>query len=418
MSKKWKFVFVFCCVSQVQASTEFDVISITNVPFPSSSEPAASISVPYSHEIPEFTICYRFFITFYNDRFLRIFSAKHTSNPLPWDGRYIMEEIRFNTGFEYQGYQILFSYHHRIVPGGGLGGLAYPTYFIGNLPRNIKTGTWNHFCVSYSSKLHRRHNFINGQKVSSFKYLDDVEDPMPASTFENIVIGINMRGIFTDLNIYDKFFTEEDMISWTSSCLKPKGEIFEWDIQRVKPTKNTSLNVTLTRISSSDVCPEPNKKNKMQEPSRLGKNSKKVRYKPTFVERNPSRIGKVVEMISDPYPKTLDDAKDMCYRLAGDLLTVPQTEEEEKLLSRLQVDFMMKKAANNRTYLDTEWKLADVWVGGETRIIDLEKEYPNLENRIKSRDLPYPGNGYLKHYHSSTGAPVQPRIQKSALLPN
>merc|ERR1712189_161823 len=37
-----------------------------------------------------------------------------------------------------------------------------------------------------------------------------------------------------------------------------------------------------------------------------------------------------VTIISNPYPKTLDDAKDMCYRLSGDLLTVPQTEEEEK----------------------------------------------------------------------------------------
>ena len=134
MNKKWKIVFIFYCVSHIQGSTEFDVISITNVPFPSSSDPAASISVPYSHEIPEFTICYRFLITFYNDLYTSIFSAKHTSNPLTWDGRYIMEEIGFNTGFEYQGYQILFSYHHRIVPGGGLGGLAYPTCLLYTSP--------------------------------------------------------------------------------------------------------------------------------------------------------------------------------------------------------------------------------------------------------------------------------------------
>ena len=37
----------------------FDVLTVQNVPFPSSSSVAASLRAPYGKDIPEMTICYR-----------------------------------------------------------------------------------------------------------------------------------------------------------------------------------------------------------------------------------------------------------------------------------------------------------------------------------------------------------------------
>ena len=94
--------------------------------------------------------------------------------------------------------------------------------------------------------------------------------------------------------------------------------------------------------------------------------------------------------ISDPDPKAPLEAKDRCFRLAGELLTVPQTDEEEKFLYDYLMNFMMMKAANNLTYLSMTRKTARFWVGGETKISDLHQEFPDLLHRcLIARDSPY-----------------------------
>ena len=75
---------------------DFDVISISNVPFPSSSGFAARLSAPYDSEIPEFTICYRFLISSYNDRWLTTIWARELENPPPWYHRF--HQVWLETG--------------------------------------------------------------------------------------------------------------------------------------------------------------------------------------------------------------------------------------------------------------------------------------------------------------------------------
>ena len=52
--------------------------------------------------------------------------------------------------------------------------------------------------------------------------------------FEILEKGHNVRGLYSDLNIYSSFFTEEEMIAWTTSCDVASGDIFSWDISKVE----------------------------------------------------------------------------------------------------------------------------------------------------------------------------------------
>ena len=171
-------------------------------------------------------------------------------------------------------------------------------------------------------------------------------------------------------------------------------------------TSDSVLNVTITKIPKSEICPDPNINQRKDEPSRLGGKTKKLRYKPKRMEAKSTFIGKVIEIISDPYRISPLESKDRCYRLDGEILTVPQTEEEEQVLAKVQRDFMMKKAANNVTFINENLKRADLWVGGETD--EMAKVYPDLENRFDSGDLLYPSNGTLEFYHPITGVLLSP----------
>ena len=44
--------------------------------------------------------------------------------------------------------------------------------------------------------------------------------------------------------------------------------------------------------------------------------------------------------------------KDMCFRLNGELIAIPQSKEEAKLMERILFDYMKKKVSNNQTYLN------------------------------------------------------------------
>ena len=70
--------------------------------------------------------------------------------------------------------------------------------------------------------------YQDGIKVFSFNYTDIKEDPLPSSAFERIRIGVNMRGLYTDLQIFSHFMGEKQLSSWTSKCDNSKGDIFTW----------------------------------------------------------------------------------------------------------------------------------------------------------------------------------------------
>ena len=93
--------FVFVAI--VTGNDEFDVLTIEDVPFPSSNaDNAAAIKIVHNQKISEFTVCYRFLLTSYNDGWTRLIRATSTKYR-----NFYYEQLSFNTGFESEGYQAL-----------------------------------------------------------------------------------------------------------------------------------------------------------------------------------------------------------------------------------------------------------------------------------------------------------------------
>ena len=75
-------------------------------------------------------------------------------------------------------------------------------------------------------------------------------------------------------------------------------------------------------------------------------------------------------LITDPYLKGAREFRDRCFGLAGYILTVPQNEDEERLLDKTMLEYVMKKVANNTSHFedkDKGKKWVDIHVGGETK---------------------------------------------------
>ena len=112
-------------ISTICCQENFDVLRIENVPFPSSSEFAASVDADFDKNISEFTVCYRIFIESYNDGCILPVSAD-LKDRTPWDQRYYNEQLCKDIGFALDGYQESFIYLFRNVLGGGIDGQAFP----------------------------------------------------------------------------------------------------------------------------------------------------------------------------------------------------------------------------------------------------------------------------------------------------
>ena len=127
------FLFVIFVIFNVFGNGQIDVLKISNVDFPRSTQWPATFDATYHKEISEFTICIRFLIDSYNDNLFEMVRAYNT------DQLYFLDRIGWETGMERGGYQAGVMIVQRNIPGGGVGGLQYPWYHHYNIPKNIAT---------------------------------------------------------------------------------------------------------------------------------------------------------------------------------------------------------------------------------------------------------------------------------------
>ena len=100
----------------------------------------------------------------------------------------------------------------------------------------------------------------------------------------------------------------------------------------------------------------------------------KVKLKRRYVPRSKEYstfVGRVLESISDPYEKSYDEALDLCMRLNGYLLTIPQNNEELEVLDKVLWDFMVKQVFNNLTFFIEDNNFAGIWM--ETKVSEEDK---------------------------------------------
>ena len=387
---------------------QFDALKLSNVPFPYSYRPGALINAGYDEAIAEFTFCYRLLLESYNDGPMQMFIAWRNSDINGVDGSYqdngfFVDSSTIFSGFELDGFQASFNFLRRDIPDGGIANRSWPVWHHEVLPRFIEPGEWFHFCIAYSSILHIMYKYQDGHKAFSFHYPDKVVKPFPPHMFDVLEFGRNIRGTFTDLNIYSSFFTEEDMKAWTTSCNKDKGDILAWTpvtVERIRAENNQNQNVSFFKIDKTEVCPDSSQNAEKQKPIKSSESSEKQNFKPqnkiyeTFV-------GLVLEYIEHNENKDIDEAKDMCFRLNGELMTVPQNEEEEFIMRKIVNDFIMKKVSNNQTYLKENEIKVQWWLAGES-------EGEEKDIYTSAREQAYAPNGESTYFHPITGVKLNP----------
>ena len=309
--------------------------------------------------------------------------------------------MAYLTGFDLDGLQASLTYLVRDIPDGGIGNRSFPVWHHGVLPRFMETGKWFHFCLAYSSIEHIMHRYQDDHKMFSFHYTDTIVRPFPPTLFDNLSLGKNLRGLITDLNIYSGFFTEEEMKAWTTSCKHDDGDIFAWAPNKVTMIKDDDgKNVSFIKLDQSEVCPDPNQTTKKQKTVKSTEGGGKKNFKPK-TKNHKTFVGLVLELIEHNEPKNNAEAKDMCYRLNGELMTIPQNEEEAKLLAKMFNDFILKKVSNNQTYLNENQFHIIYYVAGEV-------EGDGKDMYTSPREQAYAENGETTYFHPITGVKINP----------
>ena len=247
--------------SVVVCNQQFEVLKISNVPFPINEGAVPLANLPFANgsyhkEIAEFTVCYRFMIESYNMGKLDPMCAYRKKDYYKPN---FYNNIGWETGHEREGYQGGQVLVYRNIPPkpvskGGLDNRPFPTANLYVLPRNIDPSKWYHQCHSYSSIAQRAFSYQDGLKIYGFNYGDEKDDPLDPDFFGDILFGYNMRGFITDAHIFNSFFDEASQISWTTACNDKQGEIFSWDPNKINITQVDLFSVANKRQPDSFFC--------------------------------------------------------------------------------------------------------------------------------------------------------------------
>ena len=118
----------------------------------------------------------------------------------------------------------------------------------------------------------------------------------------------------------------------------------------------------------------------------------------------------VLELLTDPYRKSYGDVRDYCFRLNGEILSLPQNKEEDEMMDKTIWDYQLKRYANNLTRLNDEAAITQIAVAAETKWFDqdtVEQKFIEMGYPMHSRQQTYPAGGKLELFHPFTGAPLK-----------
>lgn len=164
----------------------------------------------------------------------------------------------------------------------------------------------------------------------------------------------------------------------------------------IKSKTSAAINVQFVKVDKNEVCADTSKPSVMKKPSIASEKTKRKRFRPKVHQK--SLAESVLEFITDPYSKTLLDAREGCFRLNGELLALPQNEEEEELLDKILWDFQLKRYSNNLTRVNEDAVATMTFVAAETKQLNKESQ------EIDPRKQTFAPNGVLDLVHPFTGA--------------
>ena len=97
-----------------------------------------------------------------------------------------------------------------------------------------------------------------------------------------------------------------------------------------------------------------------------------------------------------------------------ELMNFPENQEEEDLLDKTLLNFQLKAANNNLTYLTEEWRHPRLWLEGQTKKPFL---YERTKFTLETRTNSWPWNGSLKLYHPLAEKRIHPHREGELILP-
>ena len=212
----------------------------------------------------------------------------------------------------------------------------------------IELFEWQSACYSWSVVERRELLFVNGKFAFGYEWSKQFKKGWSNYPLRLILMS-NWRGEATDVNIYDSFFDEDEMISWTTSCGSPAGgRILSWEPEIYNLTNNEEIKTVLSEVASDDLC------------------------------RRQTADQDILEVFDNGIGKSAIQGEQYCERLNGQLAMVPTSEEEA---------FEILKKLNEHTRKQNITGYFNTWVSGRA---DLEgTEFVETRNGYNV----YPKNG-------------------------
>ena len=297
-------------------------IKVEKLPFPSAGwgDRAANLSLNVGDQ-KEVTLCFKFRTFAYNEGSSNPFSI---SSECP-DGQTCadsfgwMFQIKWKSGRDKHGKQAVtaFSsfrqdnpiYNYETV----LQRTEKPFLHNGLFEDWIDLFEWQSLCYSWSVLKKKEVLYINGKFILGFNWSKQFKRgwsdyPLRLNLMEN------WRGEATDLNIYDSFFEEAELVSWTTSCGVPeKGRILSWEPEDYTLTNNEEIETVISEVASDDLC------------------------------LNQKEGIDVFEIFDNGLEKSAFQAELGCQRLNGQLVMTPTNEKEAHEILKHFREYAIKK---------------------------------------------------------------------------
>ena len=118
---------------------------------------------------------------------------------------------------------------------------------------HINIMEWHNVCMGYDTITKTYSHFQNGKKQVQFKHGYTVDK---VSEFTNLTIGWGNVGIFTDMNVWNKLLSDQEMIDFTTCANMIEGTHFSWDINKwhINSTLEEKGKVKKILIRQEELC--------------------------------------------------------------------------------------------------------------------------------------------------------------------
>ena len=202
-------------------------IKVEKLPFPKyDSEHAAQYTLEVGDQ-KEVTLCLKFRLFSYNEGYGSPFyiARQCPDNMSCVDNFSWMYMIGWKTGMEDDGKQaaqthLSFSQDNETMYEQMLTRIGKAQWHANLLEDWVELFEWQSACYTWSVIKKKELLFVNGKFAFGYEWSKQFTKGW--SDYPILMkLMSNWRGEMTDLNIYDSFFEEDEMVSWTTSCRTP-----------------------------------------------------------------------------------------------------------------------------------------------------------------------------------------------------